>query len=44
MFKLDKLPEGRRVWLWIGATDGSAEVFVNGKHIPYVDADDAISD
>jgi len=42
--KLGKLPEGKRVWLWIGATDGSVKVFVNGKHVPYVDADGATAD
>ncbi len=25
-----------RVYLWLAATDGSAKLFVNGKHIPYV--------
>ncbi|MBI4028593.1 MAG: DUF4838 domain-containing protein [Verrucomicrobia bacterium] len=29
-------PAGKRVWLWLANTDGSAKVFVNGKHIPYV--------
>ncbi len=33
---LRALPEDKRAWLWIGSTDGSAKVFVNGKHIPYV--------
>ncbi len=32
---LNALPEGKRAWLWIGSTDGSAKVFVNGQHIPY---------
>jgi hypothetical protein len=35
--KVGKLPEGKPVKLWIGATDGSAKVFVNGAAIPYVD-------
>lgn len=26
-----------KTWLWIGATDGHAKVFVNGQHIPFVD-------
>jgi hypothetical protein len=30
---------GQRTYLWIGATDGSAKVFVNGKHVPYVAPD-----
>jgi hypothetical protein len=42
--KLGNLPEGKRVWLWIGATDGRVKFFVNGKHVPYVDADGATSD
>lgn len=32
--KLGKLPEGKRVWLWTGATDGSVKLFVNDKHVP----------
>ncbi|MCC6498131.1 MAG: DUF4838 domain-containing protein [Propionibacteriaceae bacterium] len=31
------VPTGKKVRLWIGSTDGTAKVFVNGKHIPYVD-------
>jgi len=26
---------GKKTYLWIGATDGSAKLFVNGKHVPY---------
>lgn len=33
--KLDSLPRGKNVFLWIGCTDGSAKVFINGKHITY---------
>jgi hypothetical protein len=36
--KVPAPPAGKKVHLWIGATDGSAKVFVNGKHLPYVDA------
>jgi hypothetical protein len=32
---LPSVPQGRRVSLWLGATDGTAKVFVNGKHIPH---------
>lgn len=32
------IPAGKRAFLWLGATDGSAKVFVNGKHVPFVDA------
>jgi hypothetical protein len=31
--------KGKKTYLWIGATDGSAKVFVNGKHVPYVAPD-----
>ncbi|MCC7193188.1 MAG: DUF4838 domain-containing protein [Phycisphaeraceae bacterium] len=27
---------GKKTYLWLGATDGAAKVFVNGKHVPYV--------
>jgi len=33
-----KLPDGKKVFLWIAATDGSARVFVNGQHVPHVNA------
>jgi len=33
---LPEAPAGKKVYLWIGATDGSAKVFVNGKHTPCV--------
>jgi hypothetical protein len=34
-----QLPEDQRAFLWIGSTDGSAKLFVNGTHIPYVTDD-----
>lgn len=34
--KLPAIPEGKRIFLWVGSTDGSAKVFVNGKHVPFV--------
>ena len=34
--RLRALPEGKRAYLWIGSTDGSAKVYVNGEHVPYV--------
>jgi len=34
--ELVALPAGKKAMLWIGSTDGSAKVFVNGKHIKYV--------
>lgn len=35
--KLPALRPGKKVYLWIGATDGSAKLFVNGRHVPYAD-------
>ncbi len=32
--KLPVLPSGKKVYLWIGSTEGRARVFINGKHIP----------
>ena len=34
--ELPAVPAGKKVFLWIGSTDGSAKLFVNGQHIPYV--------
>lgn len=34
--KLPALPPGKKAFLWIGATDGTAKVFVNGTHVKYV--------
>lgn len=36
--KLPELPAGKKVYLWVGATDGRVKVFVNGKHVPHVGA------
>lgn len=36
-FQVPALPKGKKAFLWLGATDGSVKVFVNGKHVPYVD-------
>ena len=36
---LPALPAVKRVFLWLGSTDGSARVFINGKHVPYRAAD-----
>jgi len=33
------IPAGKKTFLWISATDGSARVFVNGQPIPYLKAD-----
>lgn len=42
--KLPTVPAGKKVYLWIGGTDGSAKVYVNGRHIPYVSAKGETSD
>jgi hypothetical protein len=36
--KLPVLPAGKKVYLWVGATDGACKVFINGQHVPYVNA------
>ncbi len=35
--QLPSIPAGKKVYLWIGGTDGTAKVFVNGNPVPYVD-------
>jgi len=34
--KVPEAPAGKKIYLWISSMDGSAKVFVNGQHIPYV--------
>lgn len=34
--KLPEIPPGKKIHLWIGATDGRVKVFVNGQHVNYV--------
>jgi hypothetical protein len=29
--------KGRKIFLWLGGTDGKSKVFVNGKHVPFTD-------
>jgi hypothetical protein len=41
---LPAVPSGKKVYLWIGSTDGSARVFVNGKPVAYTDARGKTSD
>lgn len=36
--KTPAAPAGKKTFLWIGSTDGRVKVFVNGKHVPYVNA------
>jgi hypothetical protein len=33
--KLAAVPAGKKAFLWIGSTDGSAKLFVNGQHVKY---------
>lgn len=33
--KIPAAPAGKKVFLWISGTDGSAKVFVNGQHVPF---------
>lgn len=33
--KLPAVPAGKRTYLWLSSTDGSAKVYVNGKHCPW---------
>ncbi len=37
--KLPAPPANKKVFLWIGSTDGSAKLYVNGTHIKYVTPD-----
>jgi hypothetical protein len=32
---LPAIPAGKKIFVWVSSTDGSAKVFVNGKHVPY---------
>ncbi len=41
--KLGAVPEGKRVYLWIGSVDDRAKVFVNGTLIPYSAERDAFA-
>ena len=36
--RVPAVPEGKKVYLWVGATDGACKVFVNGQHAPYINA------
>ena len=37
--ELPPTPAGKKTFLWIGATDGRVKLFVNGRHVSYVDAE-----
>jgi hypothetical protein len=32
------VPAGKKVFLWIGGTDGNTKLFVNGQHVPFINA------
>jgi hypothetical protein len=34
--KMPAVPPGRKIFLWLSSTDGGAKVFVNGRHVPFV--------
>ena len=36
--ELPAVPQGKKVFVWIGSTDGRVKVWLNGKHVPYVNA------
>ncbi len=36
---LEPVPAGKKAFVWIGSTDGSAKLFVNGQHVKYVTPD-----
>ena len=38
-FAAPAVPNGKKVYLWIAATEGPVRVFVNGKHVPFIDDD-----
>ena len=41
--KLAAVPEGKQAYLWIGSTDGSVKVYVNGVFVPYQADKDAFN-
>lgn len=42
--KVPDLPAGKKVYLWVGATDGACKVFINGRLAQYVTADGTKTD
>jgi len=34
--KVLRVPEGKKVCLWLGGTEGRTKLFVNGQHVPYL--------
>ncbi len=37
---LEAVPAGKQAYVWVGSTDGSAKLFVNGRHVKYVVPED----
>lgn len=37
--KAPVVPDGKKVYLWVAATDGACKVFVNGRHVPYINTE-----
>jgi hypothetical protein len=35
-FAVPDIPARKKVYLWVGATDGRVKLFVNGRHVPYI--------
>ena len=36
--RMPGVPAGKKVYFWLGGNDGSLKLFVNGQHVPYVNA------
>ncbi len=36
--KAPAVPADKKIYLWVGATDGACKLFVNGTHVPFVNA------
>ncbi|MDD5262802.1 MAG: DUF4838 domain-containing protein [Methylacidiphilales bacterium] len=34
--KVQRVPEGKKVFLWVSREDGNVKLWVNGQHVPYV--------
>jgi len=35
---VQKCPPGKKIYVWVACLDSACKLFVNGKHIPYVNA------
>lgn len=36
--KAPAVAKGKKVYLWVAATDGACKVFINGQHVPFINA------